>query len=230
MKKWNDARILAILLAGVMAVSAVNAVAQDHGASDGHGNHAASTHAGDSHDGGSDDAAHGDGHEQPTLFTGDLGNIFWSWLTFLIVIGVLGKFAWKPILTSLQQREEFIRDSLAKAKQDRESAEASMKEYEQRLQAAREEATAMVEEGRRDAEVLHRKIEQEARDEATAMLDRAKSEISLARDTAIKELYGLTAQLATEVAGKIVGKELNAADHERLVSESVDELSKLHAN
>ena len=51
----------------------------------------------------------------PSLFTGDLGNIFWSLLTFAAVIFVLGKFAWKPILGALQKREDFIRDSLKKA-------------------------------------------------------------------------------------------------------------------
>ena len=50
--------------------------------------------------------------EHPTLFTGDLGNIIWSLLTFGAVIFVLGKFAWGPILRALQKREDFIRDSL----------------------------------------------------------------------------------------------------------------------
>lgn len=165
--------------------------------------------------------------EGPNLFSGDLGNIFWSLLTFGLVIGVLGKFAWGPILGALQKREDFIRDSLAQAKADREASEARLKEYEQKLVAARAEASAIVEEGRRNAEVVKQRIQQEARTESDAMIDRAKREIELARDTAIKDLYSLTADLATDVAGRIIGKELDAAGHERLVAEAVESMSRL---
>jgi len=139
---------------------------------------------------------------------------------------VLGKFAWGPILSALQKREAFIRDSLAQAKKDREQAERQMKEYTEKLLAARAEATAIVDEGRRDAEVLKRKIENDAKAEAQAALDRAKREIEIAKDSAVKELYGLGAKLATDVASKIIRKELNAAEHERLVQESITELEK----
>ena len=167
------------------------------------------------------------GGEQSTLFTGDLGNIVWSLITFFVVLAVLGKFAWGPILSALQKREAFIRDSLAQAKRDREDAERQLKEYTEKLVAARAEATAIVDEGRRDAEVLKRKIEDDAKVEAQASLDRAKREIALATDTAVKELYTISAKLAMEVAGKIIRKELNAGEHERLISESIDELESV---
>ena len=137
------------------------------------------------------------GGEQSTLFTGDLGNIIWSLITFFVVLGVLGKWAWGPILSALQQREEFIRKSLAQAKRDREDAEQQLKEYTEKLVAARAEATAIVDEGRRDAEVLKRKIEDDAKGEAQASLDRAKREIAIATDSAVKELYTISARLAT---------------------------------
>lgn len=165
--------------------------------------------------------------EGPNLFTGDLGNIFWTLLTFGLVLFVLGKWAWGPVLTALQKREDFIRDSLASAKADRESAETRLREYEQRMQASREEATAIVDEGRRDAEVVKAKIEQNARAEGDAMIERAKREIEIARDTAVKEIYNLTADLATEVAGRIIGKELDPSEHDRLVTEAIDSLSQL---
>ena len=108
---------------------------------------------------GEEGAAHSDG---PSIFAGDLGNILWSLVTFLLVLVVLGKFAWKPILSGLQGREEFIRDSLAQAKKDREEAEARLKEYGQKLETARAEATELVEEGRRDAEAVKQTIEETA--------------------------------------------------------------------
>lgn len=171
-----------------------------------------------------------EGGEGPSLFTGDLGNIIWSLLTFVAVLVVLGKFAWGPILSTLQKREDFIRDSLEQAKRDRQEAEARLKEYEQRLQTARKEATDIVEEGRRDAEVVKHKIEETARGEATATLERAKREIGIATDTAVKQLYTLSATLATEVASRIIRKELDPKDHERLIAESLEELESVGGN
>src|SRR3990172_3198914 len=99
-----------------------------------------------------------EGGEGPSLFTGDLGNVFWSLVTFFAVLVVLGKFAWKPILGALQKREDFIRECLAQAKRDRDEAEKRLKEYSEKIVAARSEATPIVEEGRRDAEVVKRRI------------------------------------------------------------------------
>lgn len=171
-----------------------------------------------------------EGGEGPSLFTGDLGNIIWSLLTFVAVLVVLGKFAWGPILGALQKREDFIRDSLEQAKRDRQEAEARLKEYEQRLQGARKEATEIVEEGRRDAEVVKHKIEETARGEAAATLERAKREIGIATDTAVKQLYTLSATLATEVASRIIRKELDPKEHERLIAESLEELEGVGGN
>ena len=96
----------------------------------------------------------GDGN----IFAGDLGNMIWTVVIFVLVLLVLGKFAWGPILEGLQARENFIRESLEEAKADRESAEERLREYEVKLAEARAEATALVEEGRRDAELVRQTI------------------------------------------------------------------------
>ena len=166
--------------------------------------------------------AHGSAASNP--FAGDIGNALWTVVIFVIVLVVLGKFAWGPILGALQKREDFIRDSLAKAKTDREEAQRVLKEYSDRINAARTEASAIVDEGRRDAEVLKRQIEDHAKQEAQAMIERAKREIGIARDTAVKDLYTLSARVATDMAGRIIRKELNAKEHERLISESIDDI------
>ncbi|MFH0983732.1 MAG: F0F1 ATP synthase subunit B [Planctomycetota bacterium] len=165
-------------------------------------------------------------HESsPGLFTGDLGNIIWTLLTFAAVVVVLGKYAWGPILQGLRTREEFIRVSLDQAKKDHEKAEARLKEYVAQLDRARDETEAIVAEGRRDAEVVRLKIKEQAQNEADAILERAKREIAIARNTAIKEIYEVGAQLATGAAAKILGRELNTRDHERLITESIEELA-----
>ena len=72
------------------------------------------------------------------LFAGDVGNAVWTLVIFILVIVVLGKYAWGPLLNALQQREQFIRDSLQEAKDDREAAKALLQEYEARVQKATE--------------------------------------------------------------------------------------------
>ena len=162
---------------------------------------------------------------QPSLLAGDIGNVFWTVLIFVLVLVVLGKFAWGPILSTLQTRESFIHEALAKAKADRDAAEARLKQYEERLAGARAEATAIVDEGRRDAEVVKRKIEADAKAEADKTIERAKHEIQIATDTATKNLYELSARLATEIAAKVIGRELSPQDHERLIAEAIDGIS-----
>lgn len=162
---------------------------------------------------------------KPSLFAGDLGNSVWTILIFGLVLFILGKFAWGPILSTLQTRESFIHEALAKAKRDRDEAEARLKQYEERLAGARAEATAIVEEGRRDAEVVKRKIEAAAKVEADKMIDRARREIQIATVTATRELYDLSARLATDMAARVIGRELSAQDHERLIAEAIDGIS-----
>lgn len=167
---------------------------------------------------------------ESNLFAGDIGNAVWTLAIFLVVIFVLGKFAWGPLLSTLQERESFIRDSLEKAKEDREAAEARLHEYEEKLHEARAEAHEIVREGRRDADEVRRRVEAETKEEADKILARAKREIEIAKQTAVKELYTVSATLATKAASKIVRQELSPADHERLIEESIAELERMESN
>lgn len=171
-------------------------------------------------------AAEGAGEAPPSLLAGDIGNVIWTALIFVLVLVVLGKYAWGPILNTLQTRESFIHEALAKAKQDRDEAEARLKQYEERLANARAEATAIVEEGRRDADAVRRRIEATAKAEADKMVDRAKREIHIATVTATRELYELSARIATKMAAQVLGRELSPADHERLMSEAIDAIGE----
>jgi F-type H+-transporting ATPase subunit b len=172
------------------------------------------------------DAEHGG--DQVSLFSGDLGNAVWTLLIFLLVILVLGKFAWGPILRVLNNREKFIRDSLTEAKREREEAKQTLADYTRKLDEAREEATAIVGEGRRDAEEVRKKILAEAKADSVAVTKRARREIEIARDDAVKQLHDQTVLLATSIAGKLVRKELNAGDHRELVDEALTEMGGMN--
>lgn len=159
------------------------------------------------------------------VFAGDIGNALWTVVIFVLVVVVLGKYAWGPLLTGLQAREAYIRDSLETARRDRTEAEDRLREYREKLAGARAEATAIIDEGRRDAEAVKRKIEEQTKHESDQMIERAKREIEIATVEATRQLYALSGRLATELAARVIGRELDPKDHERLIEESIAEIS-----
>jgi F-type H+-transporting ATPase subunit b len=158
------------------------------------------------------------------LFEGGIGNSIITLIVFGIVVAVLGKYAWPRLIKTLDDRENQIRGALERARQERIEAEKVLAEYRRQIDQAREEATAIVEEGRRDAGEVRRRMQEEARREAQEMIERARREIQLARDTAIKDLYDRSAELAVELASSIIAKSLTADDHRRLVSETLERM------
>jgi F-type H+-transporting ATPase subunit b len=165
-------------------------------------------------------------HAEPSIFEGGLHNAVWTLLIFLTVVIVLGKFAWGPLLGALRQREDFIRDSLETAKREREESAELLKKYTDQISRAREEATAITQEGRRDAEEVRKRIQAEARAEADAMIKRAKREILIAHQDAIKEIYNAVAELSTQVAERILKREIDAKEHRDLINAALEEVKK----
>jgi F-type H+-transporting ATPase subunit b len=169
-------------------------------------------------------AADGGGHEEPGLLSPSWWVAAATVATFVLLLVILAKIAWKPILQGLQAREKGIRDQIEGADRANADAKALLAEYEARLAKATEEARAIVEEGRRDATVVRSKIEAEAQAAAAAERDRAVRDIDLARQKALKEIYDEVAKVATEVAARIVQRELNATDHKKLVEQGFAQL------
>jgi F-type H+-transporting ATPase subunit b len=167
------------------------------------------------------------GHGSPSPFAGDVGNVIWTLVIFGALLWVLGKFAWGPILNGLQSRETFIRDSLEQARDQRDEAKTLLAEYEKKLEAARGETEEILAEARRDADAVRLREETRAKEEAEKLLARARREIEIAKDTAVKDLYAQAARLSTAAASKILARELNPADHERLIAESIDAIGEL---
>ena len=205
-------------------------VSGDHGHA-GHAGHA--DHAGDaSH------AEHGHapeiGHnppagvaqkdfESPAWFQTDLA--VWSFAVFLGLLGVLTKFAWKPIMQGLEKREEGIARQIAETKAANEEAKRMLASYERRLAEASEEVRGMLDEARRDAESTKQSIVAEARKAAEDERNRATHEIRLAKDDALSQIAAKAGHLAVEVAGKFLRDKLGAEDQARLVRDSVASLS-----
>ena len=165
-----------------------------------------------------------EGADDRNIFNADIGNFIFTLIIFGLVVYLLGKFAWKPLLNVLNEREATIRTSLLTAKQEREQAERLLAEYQVQLDKARDEAAALVAEGRKDADALRQNLKEDAQKESEQIIVRARREIQLATDSARKELHDEAAELAVRVAGRIIRKELSAADHKNLVAESLKEM------
>lgn len=154
-------------------------------------------------------------------FAGNVGNAIWTLAIFLLVVLILGKFAWGPVLALLQERERFIHKSLADAKHDREEAEARLREYAAKIQTARAEAAAIVEEARRDSERLREDLKQRARTEADTMIQNAERQISLQTQRAIQEIRREAVDLSVAIASKIIQRNLTKEDNQRLIDEAI---------
>ncbi len=157
-------------------------------------------------------------------FAGNVGNAIWTLGIFLLVLVVLGKFAWGPILALLQEREQFIHKSLADAKHDRDEAQAQLKAYTAQLQAARMEAGKIVEEARRDSEKLREELRQRAKSEADTIIQNAERQIGLQTERAIQQIKREAVDLSVEIASKIIQRNLSREDNERLIDEALKQV------
>jgi F-type H+-transporting ATPase subunit b len=161
-------------------------------------------------------------------FAGDLGNAIWTLGIFLLVVVVLGKFAWGPVLGMLKEREDFIRQSLHAAKRDRDDAEARLKEYKAQLQSARSEAASLVEDARRDAERLREELRAKAKAEADTIVKNAERQIQLETSRALVQIRTEAVDLSVMIASKLIGRNLTKVDNERLIEDALTQVEARH--
>ena len=157
-------------------------------------------------------------------FAGNIGNALWTLVIFVVVVLVLGKFAWGPVLSLLQERERFIHTSLSDAKRHREQAEASLKEYMAKLQSAQAEAARVVDEARHDAERLREDLRQKARAEAEGIVKAAEKQIQLETARALEQIRGEAADLSVAIASKLIRRNLTREDNQRLIDEALTQI------
>lgn len=154
------------------------------------------------------------------------GLIIWTVITFMVVLAVLWLFAWKPIIKALDERNARVEDDLTKSRSLREEAEALIKEYDERLNNAKQEAVAIIDEGRRDAEVVKADLLTKAQTEVSDLKERATKEIEMAKTQALSELESKVVDTAISVLSGILAKDVNNEDHKKLVLRELQELKQ----
>lgn len=176
-----------------------------------------------------DHAGHGEGghpaggHDQPNTnplsFDPDLAIV--TVLVFLLLLTVLGKFAWRPIIAGLEKREHHVAEQLEEAERRNREAEEMLTKYHTQLAAASDQVKQMLEEARKSAEA-HREQEMARTQEAVKReRERAVAEIDAAKGRALQEVANKAADVAVTLAGRIVRRELKKEDHAALVTDAL---------
>jgi F-type H+-transporting ATPase subunit b len=164
------------------------------------------------------------GEAQPDILEPQPKLAIWTVVVFLGLLFVLGKFAWKPLLDALHQREEHLEHVLLETERARNESEQLLAEHRRQMAQAEERARALLDEARAQARASAEEILQKARAEAEAEQQRARNEIETARDQALSEIWTRTADLAVSVAGRVLSRSLGDDDRRRLVETAMAEL------
>jgi len=154
----------------------------------------------------------------------DPGLIIWTIITFLLLLFILKKAAWKPLLSALQKREETIASSIQKAEQAKVDAEKLLKEHSERLAQAEAEAQRIINEGRQLAEKIKENITSEAKAISDKIIKESKEEIEKSRQAAIESLKKDISQIAILAASKIISENLDEKVDKKLVDKMIENL------
>lgn len=145
-------------------------------------------------------------------------------IVFLILLAILGKYAWKPLMTALHDREHHLEHTLLETEKARDEAARLIDQHRAELARATDQVRAMIDEARAKAQALKDDLIRQAQDEAESARKRAEREIGAAKDQALLELWNTSAEMAVSVAGKVLPRELNESDHRRLVEQALADL------
>lgn len=152
---------------------------------------------------------------EPGLFSGSFGDALWTVVAFVVLLIVLGKFAWKPLLDGLNARQTHIEEQLKTAEDSRVKAEHMLDDYKQ-------QGLALVRQAMEQAQRNQQQAAEKTREETLAIRRRAHEEIENARAGAIEDLWTHASDIVLQVGSEVLGRALTEQDNQRLIDEAVD--------
>ena len=159
----------------------------------------------------------------------DPGLFIWTIVTFLLVLFLLSKFAWKPLLKVLQEREDEIKASLKDAEVAKTELEKVNLESEKILNNARASARKIQAESKSVSEKQRDEIILKAKEEAKKIADSAESQIKMEKDLAIKQIQEKVVDLTFSISEKVIKKNLTTDDNKKIIKDSLKNLEKFDA-
>jgi len=168
-------------------------------------------------------ASEGDGS---SLIEPQIGTIFWTLITFLVLLFVLGRYAWKPLLGALGEREKSIQSSIDDALRNREETESMLQQQRELLNESRRERAEALAEGRKDAEKVRSEMLEEARAQRERLLQQTEAQVKAGMRQARTELRTVAVDLALQAAEKLLARNLDDAAHRKLIEEYLADLER----
>lgn len=154
----------------------------------------------------------------------DPGLFIWTILTFLVLLGLLAKFAWKPLLHALESRQEMIRKSLDDADLAKQELEKVQQESAKIVVKARAEADAIVSSSRADAAKLQEELHQKAKAEARGIVEGAERQIQQETNRALSKIRHEAVDLSLTIASKLIQRNLSKQDNESLIEDALKQI------
>ena len=154
----------------------------------------------------------------------DPGLFIWTILTFLVLLGLLAKFAWKPLLKALESRQEAIKKSLDDADRAKQELARLQTESTKIIEQARIEADSILTKTRSDAERLREDLKTKAKEESDTIIRNAEQQIQLRTRQALQDIRQEVADIAVIVASKLLERNLAKEDNDRLINETLKQI------
>jgi F-type H+-transporting ATPase subunit b len=170
-------------------------------------------------------AAPQEGDAPPAFLTPEGGLMIWTLLIFIVLLFILSRFAFKPLLAAVEAREQSLQDAIDSARRDREEAAALLAAQRQQLEDARGEAQKLIVDGRQAGERMRVDMIEQTRLEQQDMLERARREIGAERDRAIAELRREAVDLAILGAGRVIERNMDDESNRKLVESYLSSLA-----
>lgn len=155
----------------------------------------------------------------------DVKDLIFVMVNFLILVAILYKFMWGPVINMIDSRQQTIDDSLNKADAARKEAEQMSAKLAEEIADARRQAKSIIDEAQKSAEAVKEDILAQARDSADSMLERAQVEIAKEKANAILEIKGEVADMVVSVAGRLLAENMNDQQHMALVDKYIAEVA-----
>lgn len=154
----------------------------------------------------------------------DPGLFIWTILTFLALLLLLRKFAWRPLLQALDMRQETIQKSLDDAEKAREELAEVQEESAKIVAKARADADAIIASSRADAAKLQEELKQKARTEADGIIRSTEKQIQQQTDQSLAQIRGEAVELSLMIASKLIQRNLSEADNDRLIQDALKQI------
>jgi F-type H+-transporting ATPase subunit b len=161
---------------------------------------------------------------QEGLLRVEPGLLLWTIITFIVLLLILWKAAWKPLVEALDSRAEKVRGDIENADRSRQEAEKLLAQHKAMMDNAKNEAAKIIADSKSEAEKVKNDIIAKAGADAKDLSDKAKKEINLAKEKALAEIKAEVVTLSTEIAAKIINKNLNPNDQKALVEEALNKV------